>query len=265
MAESSEDATASPAEGESAVKADPTPETISAEALKLEGNALLAGEPGAVSRRGHRPPVAVGGTAPAACAVGCGRVARHEDRGCERGLSAGIEPQGRLFWFVSFSLSRLALSRRLLVFSPHRAVATCFLKMLPASELDHDHSRGACVPPVVPDTAHDRSCLFFRRGLLRICRRHVGASLCMWSRMSTCIIINRVCARTMAHTYIRTHVRIFCLQTQQSAVIGRRAPFSGVLRRERRRRSTHRRTESSCVLFCFGERGRCVRRGSWCG
>lgn len=205
VAESSEDATASPAEGESAVKADPTPETISAaEALKLEGNALLAGEPGAVSRRGHRPPVAVGGTAPAACAVGCGRVARHEDRGCERGLSAGIEPQGRLFWFVSFSLSRLALSRRLLVFSPHRAVATCFLKMLPASELDHDHSRGACVPPVVPDTAHDRSCLFFRRGC---CVSAAG----MWERPYVCghecppASSSTACVHVQWHTHTYVH------------------------------------------------------------
>lgn len=46
VAESSEDATAPPAEGgEGAARADPTPETISAaEALKMEGNALLAGE-----------------------------------------------------------------------------------------------------------------------------------------------------------------------------------------------------------------------------
>lgn len=45
VAESSEDVVAPAAEGEIAAKAEPTPETISAaEALKLEGNALLAGE-----------------------------------------------------------------------------------------------------------------------------------------------------------------------------------------------------------------------------
>lgn len=45
VAENSEDATAPPAEGESALEAEPSPETVSAaEALKMEGNALLAGE-----------------------------------------------------------------------------------------------------------------------------------------------------------------------------------------------------------------------------